>query len=351
MKLSIIIPVYNSEKHIVQCLNSVLNQGLDKRDYEVIIVNDGSTDNSLEIAQSFAFKNHHIKVIDKDNGGAGSARNLGMDCAEGNYIYFIDSDDYLMENSLNKVLKICEDQKLDILTFLSKPFSASSKGELILKKNNFDVSFGDNILSPVVTGLDYVANVNYRSEVWWFMVNREFLKNSEIRFVEGRYLEDVVFSIDLILKAKQMAHLKLDAHRYRIAPGTAMTSQESSHYLRIIRDLQNAATKFDPIIKELENKNAIPECVTRVKARQQSFVFFSMMRMLKSTMSFEEVKKRMREMAHINAFPLDSFLGEDYNGLHYQILVSLFKTKRRFYFLFQLLNPIIKLRYKFINPI
>ncbi|MEO8774527.1 MAG: glycosyltransferase [Gelidibacter sp.] len=346
MKLSVIIPVYNVEKYVGKCLDTVLDQNLDVKDYEVIIVNDGSTDDSLKIVQNYADINHHFKIIDKENGGAGSARNLGMDSAKGKYVYFIDPDDYLLTNCLNKLIETSEQHNLDILTFLSQSYCDTSlKSKSLFKKNAFSGSFGDNMITPIVNGEKYVAKVNYRSEVWWFLINREFLKATGLRFEEGRYLEDVAFSIALILEAKKIAHLQLDTHRYRVTPGSAMNSIEPNHYLKIIRDIQCAALAFNPIIKTLENKKANPDCIARVKARQQSLVFFSMIRMLKSTMSFEEVKLRMNEMIGINAYPLNSFLGKDYHGVKYQILVRLLNTERRFYFLFRFLNPVFKLRH------
>lgn len=346
MKLSIIIPVYNVEKYVGKCLDTVLDQNLDVEDYEVIIVNDGSTDDSLKIVQSYADINHHFKIIDKENGGAGSARNRGMDSAKGKYVYFIDPDDYLISNCLSKLIETSEEHNLDILTFLSKSYCDTSlKGKSLFEKKDFSGSFGDNMISPIVNGEKYVANVKYRSEVWWFLINREFLNTTGLRFVEGRYLEDVAFSIALILEAKRMAHLQLDGHRYRVTPGSAMNNIEPNHYLKIIRDIQNAALAFNPIIKTLETKKANPDCIARVKARQQSLVFFAMIRMFKSTMSFEEVKLRMSQMIGINAYPLNFFLGKDYNGLKYEILVKLLNTERRFYFFFRLLNPFFKLKY------
>lgn len=348
MKLSIVIPVYNVEKYVARCLDSVLDQGLESEDYEVIIVNDGSTDSSLQIVEKYAQNNNNIKIIDRENGGAGSARNHGMDCAIGKYIYFIDPDDFLISNCLLKLVETCDRHDLDILTFMSKSYSAISiKDKPLFEKNDFSAPFGDTVFSPIVSGEDYVANVKYRNEVWWFLINREFLKNTGIRFVEGRWLEDVAFSLELILKAKKIAHLQLDGHRYRVTPGSAMNSIEPSHYLKIIDDIQNAALAFNPIIKTLENNKANPDCIARVKARQQSLVFFSMTRMLKSTMSFAEVKQRMDNLMRVNAYPLNSFLGKDYNGVTYQILMRFFKTKRRFYFFFRLINPVFKIRYKF----
>lgn len=350
MRLSIIIPVYNVEKYIAKCLDSILDQNLPAKEYEIIIVNDGSTDGSLRVIKNYAKVNETIKVFDKENGGAGSARNYGVHYARGNYIYFIDPDDYLTSTCLNKMLDTCEDYNLDILTFLSTPFfSSPSKDESISEIINPNVLFDDDFFSSITSGEDYIANFGYRNEVWWYVINREFLKNSKINFIEGRWLEDATFTLELFLAAKRMAHLKLDVHRYRRTPGSAMRSMEPKHYLQIIRDMHTAATGYDPIIKTLSNKTTNPDCIARIKAKQQSLVFFSMMRMLKSTMGFDEVKQRMNEMIAIKAYPLDSLLGEDYNGITYQLLVSLFKTQSRFYFFFKLANPVFKFRNKFLN--
>ena len=348
MKLSIIIPVYNVEKYVAKCLDSVLDQGLDPKEYEVIVVNDGSPDGSLQIVEGYAEKHDHIQVITKKNGGLSSARNCGIENAKGKYIYFLDSDDFLISQSLNRIVDTCERHNLNVLTFLSTRFLSSVLNEkAILEQSNLSAASYDELLSTIVSGEDYVANLEYRNEAWWYIINREFLKNLGIKFEEGRYLEDAAFTLGMFLEAERMAHLKLDAHRYRDAPGSILTNREPSHYLKLIRDMQNAAAAFDPIIKNLESKTTNPNCIARIKSKQQSLVFFSMMRMLKSTMNFQEVKLRMNEMKSIKAYPLDSFLSKDYNGITYQVLGRLFKTESRFYFFFRLANPLFKLRNKF----
>ena len=347
MKLSIIIPVYNVEQYLSECLDSVLDQDISSKDYEIIIVNDGSTDGSLKIIQNYAKIHDCIKIIDKINGGVGSARNCGMDAANGKYIYFLDPDDYLLSNSLKKLVDTSTHHNLDVLTFVSEFFyNSSSKTKVISDELSLEASTEKSI-SLISTGEDYLENEYYRGEVWGFLINREFLKNSGIRFIEGRWMEDAIFSLELFLKAQRMAHLKLDVHRHRKTPGTAMTKTEPEHYLKVIRDIQNVAVTYGSMIKKLENKKTNPGSILRIKAKQESLVFFSMIRMLQSTMSFDEVKRRMSEMSRIDAYPINSFLGKDYNRLDYQILVPLFNKKRRFYFFFRCFNPVLKLKHKF----
>lgn len=115
MKLSLIIPVYNAEKFLVECLESVFQQELLANEYEVIIINDGSTDESKSIILDFQEKHSNLIIVDQINKGVSSARNAGLKIAKGNYITFIDSDDQITCNSLRKILEYCERLNLDLL--------------------------------------------------------------------------------------------------------------------------------------------------------------------------------------------------------------------------------------------
>ena len=114
-KISLIVPVYNVEDFVARCLNSLLEQNMSYEDYEIIIVNDGSTDSSLEIIQPYLEKYPNCKLIDKPNGGLSSARNAGLNVALGEYIWFVDSDDFIMPNLLDDLYKECSSNDLDVL--------------------------------------------------------------------------------------------------------------------------------------------------------------------------------------------------------------------------------------------
>ena len=115
VEISVIIPVYNTEKYLNECLDSIVNQTLS--DIEIICVNDGSTDNSLAILESYAKKDNRITVISQENNGQGSARNLGLKNSSGNYICFIDSDDYVDLNMLEKLYDNVILNNSDIVVF------------------------------------------------------------------------------------------------------------------------------------------------------------------------------------------------------------------------------------------
>ena len=117
MKLSIIIPVYNVEQYLKTCLDSVLHQNIAISEYEVIVVNDSSPDGSLAIAEEYARKNSNIKIVTRPNGGLSAARNTGLEHALGEYVWFVDSDDWIEENCLSRLLSIATLESLDILCF------------------------------------------------------------------------------------------------------------------------------------------------------------------------------------------------------------------------------------------
>ena len=122
MKLSVIVPVYNTEEYLKECIDSILNQTLDL--YEVIIVDDGSTDGSLDIINGYVENYSNVHAISQKNCGLGAARNMGLRIAKGEYIYFIDSDDILEKNALEHCYNLAYKNKLDMLIFESDIFES-----------------------------------------------------------------------------------------------------------------------------------------------------------------------------------------------------------------------------------
>ena len=336
IRLSIIIPLYNSEKYIKKCLESLLSQDLKSSEYEIILIDDGSTDGSAFLINNFINDKANIFLYSQKNSGAGAARNKGISLAKGKYIYFIDPDDYLASNVLKSIIDCAEENELDILTFLSRK----------TVQQNLTNSFSDiakTSCSSILNGTDYIAKYKFKNEVWWYVINRKYLLASGINFIEGRWMEDAIFTAELIIKANKMAHLPIDVHRHVTVKDSAMTSREPEHYKKVIYDNANAATAYDKIIETLEyTDNINKECLQRLKTRQQSFVFFMMVRMLKSTMKLTEIKKILNEMIQVKAYPLKSFISIDYNSILYIILVKLFNIKSIFYMLFLIFNPFFR---------
>lgn len=123
MFLSIIIPVYNAENYLAQCLDSCLSQDISRGEYEVICVNDGSSDGSGKVLEEYAKTYSNVHVINQQNAGVSAARNTGLDAAPGDYIWFVDSDDLILPNCLGELQHICMEKNCDELTFRCHYFS------------------------------------------------------------------------------------------------------------------------------------------------------------------------------------------------------------------------------------
>ena len=147
----------------------------------------------MRIAETYAETHGNIKIIDKKNAGVGAARNSGYDLATGKYLYFLDPDDYLAHNTLPTLIGIMAENNLDILTFNSKsvvkkryPFSEDST-ELDQKLKIQD-------------GISYIASRKHQNEIWWFLIDRAFMQETGIRFIEGKWMEDAILTSETILQ-------------------------------------------------------------------------------------------------------------------------------------------------------
>ena len=339
MKLSIIIPVFNVERYIIRCLDSLYNQELSEDDYEVIIINDGSNDNSLLLAEKFKVNHKNLHIYIQENQGVGAARNKGISLAKGAYIYFIDPDDYLVAGVLNRLIGCLNAQSPDVLTFISKSATVSSA----VSEERSSIAKPMSISTD--TGINYIANNNYKNEVWWYFIKKSFLDTINLKFIEGKWMEDAIFTASLLIQAKSVIAVPIDAHRHVKVQGSVMTNKEPNHYLKVINDNANIAIVFNSIINELKaNTDANDRCIKRLKSRQQSFVFFMLLRIMKSTINKAEILPLLKKMKQEKAYPLNYFLGEDYNGWMYTILSKSFSNRYIFYFIFLVMNPMLKER-------
>lgn len=203
MKISIIIPVYNAEETLERCLNSVILQK--DVSIEIICINDGSKDNSLKILKEYEEKYDNIVVINQDNKGVSEARNAGLEIAKGDYIMFVDADDYLLENSLST---IDLSKELDLykfgFAFLDNKVYSETKYEdkkICLNDNNFGEVFA-NILNNVDENM-----------VWGQLFKRELLNN--VRFDKKFfYGEDILFNSYVLAKVKTIKYISSVIYYY-----------------------------------------------------------------------------------------------------------------------------------------
>lgn len=193
VKISIIIPIYNVEKYLPECLDSIISQTFS--DIEIICINDGSTDDSLKILQDYKKKDNRIIIIDKQNEGSGIARNIGLKKALGEYICFIDSDDWLENStSLEKMYNAAEKDCLDILIFGG--YSCYEKyGKLIKWKGKYRLKSLNKKYFKNVFGAKNIKKdiFKFPTTAWTKLYSREFLIKNEIKFQPIKVGQDQLF--------------------------------------------------------------------------------------------------------------------------------------------------------------
>lgn len=233
--VSVIIPVYNVEKYLNQCVESVLKL---KSDFEIVLVDDGSTDKSGELCDSLAKKDSRIKVIHKENGGLSSARNAGIENASGEYLMFLDSDDFL--NPEETDLFLSNSDKSPLLLGLYNLFFEERKEYV---KENCD-SFLN--MSGLINIDDFLSRVPYSSESCYmiacrFAVNRGFVLNNGLFFTQGIYHEDEEWTQRLLSCSKNIFVTHNYFYNYRQAREGAITSTvKPKHIFDIFKIIDNA---------------------------------------------------------------------------------------------------------------
>jgi glycosyltransferase involved in cell wall biosynthesis len=245
VSLSIIIPVYNSYNYLHQCLESVYKQDFDLLSYEVIAINDGSTDQSLNLLRDFDKKYANFILIDQENQGVSAARNAGLDIAKGNYITFLDSDDEIYPNVLKNTFDFAVRHSLDLLYLKVDYVDVNNKliGEFVMENNELNIKDG---------------YYHQRRGSVFSYYRRELIGN--LRFdIEIPLAEDSLFNLMFHTRAKRCGYLHSPYYIYRTTPGSALNSN-----LRNNLKAFNGYLKFISVVKQFlvsENKNMTPDQV------------------------------------------------------------------------------------------
>ena len=200
VKISVIIPIYNVENYIEECLDSVINQTL--KDIEIICVNDGSTDGTLNILERYAKKDNRIKLINQKNSGLSASRNVGLDHATGEYVCFLDSDDYFELESFEELYNIASEKKLDFVFFKLINFDDETKVKE--RYEYFDLEYLKDVVGDKVFNYNDVSNIVFSISVTapGKLFNHDFIRG--MRFPEGLIYEDNPFFIEAMFKAKRV---------------------------------------------------------------------------------------------------------------------------------------------------
>jgi len=213
-KISVLIPVYGVEKYLKKCLDSVVNQTL--QEIEIILVDDCSEDNSIDIIKEFQLKDQRIKYLkNKKNSGAGFSRNRGLEIAKGEYIYFLDSDDYIEKDSLRILYTKAHANNLDIL---EGRFFKVTNGKKIKSPADFTIN------NQTISGQEYVDSLKSISIVVWSKLwKRSFIIKNDLKFTHKKY-EDVLFVLTSMTKATRVTNIDYTFYNYIVRENSIMTS-------------------------------------------------------------------------------------------------------------------------------
>ena len=251
-RLSIIIPFYNVEQYIAQCLESVYDQDISESEYEVICVDDASPDNSIAIVEQYAKQHSNLTIIRNHvNRKLGGARNAGLDVAKGKYVWFVDSDDMVARNCLSKILFIAESQNLEILHF-----------------NYVDYPNINRLMfeTEVVSGTELFFNSDFLwahdlVTVWRKIYKRQFLLDKNIRFAEQVMFEDGDFALETFANAKRVKHIPDVIYLYRInqesITRTKYTAEHIQYLISLCHRLLMLKNRFLQEKKDIRYQNLI----------------------------------------------------------------------------------------------
>jgi glycosyltransferase involved in cell wall biosynthesis len=265
VKLSIIVPVYKTEQYLHRCLSSILEQDVDRGRYEVIIVNDGSPDNSQAIIDEYCAKYDNVSCLVQTNQGLSMARNNGVDVAHGDYIWFVDSDDWVEPQSINYILAECQ-YNPDLISI-----------------HKVGVEKTEVYSSHTTSGCDILLSRNFEHGAVYYVYSTKFWSSNSLRFVSGIYHEDSEFTPRSLYRAKRVRVITPPLYNvYCNAESITRTiNPKKSHDLLIVaerlskfRDEQVVESEiksvFNYMISVILN-NALANIVRSDIAEQQKF--------------------------------------------------------------------------------
>ena len=231
MFLSIILPVYNVEKKKKKCIRSIECQDIEKNEYELIAVDDGSTDNSMHIVKVLASEFDNLRFIQQNNKGASAARNLGLKYAKGKYVWFIDSDDYIEKNVLKNLIFKIKTNNLDLLSF--NIFDINDDKEVSgfnIKKQPKDI---------IINGEEYIKHYEIVRSVWCFIVKKDILIKNNLFFKEGIIHEDYEYPLKLYRFIGKMSFDSTRVYNYVHHKGSVSSTKTHSQILKSIHSWQS----------------------------------------------------------------------------------------------------------------
>lgn len=250
-QVSVIVPVYNVEKYISECVDSIVGQSY--KHLEIILVDDGSPDSCPEICDEFASKDSRIKVIHKKNAGLGFARNSGLEIAKGKYVMFVDSDDYLVETAVQTLVNYASQNRAQFVKAAFKKINDS--GIVIYEKSQEFKSFDKNgieyELRPRMLGSSPSKSDSIEMSVWATLYDRELIEHNKLRFDSEREIvsEDLPFNLSYLSYCERALMLDDKLYCYRYNPDSLTEKYVPNKFNRIVDMFNEIEERFPDITR------------------------------------------------------------------------------------------------------
>lgn len=248
VKVSLIVPVYNCEDYLEQCIESILSQTF--KDYELILINDGSKDKSREICEEYSKKDKRIRLINQENSGVSKSRQKGISIAKSKYIIFIDSDDYIEKNFIKNLYSNIIEGDIDIVCCNSKNFGLKSENPKNIEKEKI-------ITNKIDLLEDYFSLYRYTYTLWGKIFKKSIFDN--LRFPKMKYAEDTFLMLLIFQKIKKIKLIVYDGYNYRIQSQSASNTLDDFTKLSDILKRDKLACdiceKFNEQLKQKACKN------------------------------------------------------------------------------------------------
>ena len=348
--VSIIIPVYNVEEYLRQCIDSVLNQTY--KNLEIILVDDGSPDQCGLICDQYSKQDLRITTLHKENGGLSSARNAGFSVSHGKYVYFLDSDDYIDNETIELLVNVAENENLDIINFDGVAFTDAQ--DSFAKKTNFlNRYIKKNIYHGVWSGPVLFQNLlewnDYRPPVQFYFFRREFLLENQLVFYEDIIHEDELYTPFAFLYAKRIMHLPCCLYHKRIhsdsITGIRLSRKNSDSMYIVIQEMLNKHILFE--LPE-DTKKAYQLAVFRLnQAYYSQYVTILKEQDAKGHQQYKNYLRKLKDLNYLQMPKLENYIKK--RNIHF-IVIKIKKIYNKIPFLHNLFY-LIKRFSRFFRPL
>ncbi len=250
--LSIIVPVYNVQEYITETILNIASQST-KYNYEVVLIDDGSSDDTVQVIKNVISSLSNFKLYLKKNGGAGSARNLGIEKANGTYIFFLDSDDLIKPTLVEEALSILYSENLDMYLFSASVFSDNNMAETVhYQRKNSEINSGIESLRNMFKDNEYIISPCL------YITRLAKIKEFDIRFPQKIIYEDSYFTFFNMVTASRMKATSKIYYYRRVRHGSVMTTHNK------VRSFYSSATVFKLISRDINSYSSIPKDIQKI---------------------------------------------------------------------------------------